>query len=72
MRIELYIMRLYYPTYTQCYTFYARNVEAAKDIAAKHTPLDFKGPVELVQPKTHVRLATITLPQFIDVPDIYI
>jgi hypothetical protein len=71
MKITLYILRLYYPTYTQCYTFYATNVEAAKGIAAKHTPSDFKGPVELVQPRTHVRLATITLPQFIEVPDIY-
>jgi len=71
VKIALYILRLYYTTVTQCYTFYARNIEEAKCIAAKHTPPDFKGPVELVQPKTHIRLATITLPQFIDVPDIY-
>jgi len=71
MKIALYILRLYYTTFTQCYTFYARNAEEATCIAARNTPLDFKGPVELVQSKTHIRLATITLPQFIEVPDIY-
>jgi hypothetical protein len=71
MRAELYILRLYHTGLTQCFTFYARNIEEAKCIAAKNTPVDFKGPVELVQPRTHIRLATITLPPFIDVPDIY-
>jgi hypothetical protein len=71
MRAELYILCLYHNRLTQCFTFYARNIEEARCIAAKNTPADFKGPVELVQPKTYVRLATITLPPFIDVPDIY-